>query len=187
LGLSLNLPTSMPGAGVGGGEGVSPAAGAKGVAGADGVANSGGEGAITCGFAIEGGTIESVNKTGAFAAADTGSMEPGAAGGRLASSFGLKRIFGTGGGSEVAGSGVSVNSGGGGGAAVKDGSCSTDGKPGGCPSAGRSRGFNLRAGGGCACSSLIRREEPIIGRVRKEKSFPRGLTARWPPLNPFLT
>ena len=129
---------------------------------------------MTCGLAIDGGTIESENKTGAFAGGEAGSADTGFVGDGLASNFGLNRIFGTGDKSGVDGSaGVSANNGGGGVAAVNDGSCSIDGRPaGGCPSAGRSRGFSRRVAGGCACSSLMQGEEPNNRAPAKGKKFP---------------
>jgi hypothetical protein len=127
LGFSLNFPLSAPAACAGGdaafpvaAEADSVAPGAEGVTGAGGVAKSGGEGAITCGFVIDGGTIESVNKTGVPTGADAGSVETTAGSDGVASNFGLNRIFGTVGGSAGSGAaGASVNAGGG--AAVKEG------------------------------------------------------------------
>jgi hypothetical protein len=72
FGLSLNFPLSAPGAGaddIAGEEGASDVNNAGALTGAGGVAKSGGEGAITCGFAIASGGITAGKLSGAASGA----------------------------------------------------------------------------------------------------------------------
>ena len=125
---------------------------------------------MTCGFAIAvGGTTDGISV--AFA----GGVSSGF--GDAASIRGLKRIFPTGGASTGASPEVDD------GVAVNAGSSSIVGTPAGAwPSAGRSRGFSRRPGGGGACSSLIRGTEPIIRAGAKGKKFP---SRSWSPVVTF--
>jgi hypothetical protein len=82
---------------------------------------------------------------------------------------GLKRIFGTAGVGVGAGASPELGDG----EAVNAGISSAAGTPAGAaPSAGRSRGFSRRAGGGGACSSLMGEQEPIIRAGATGKKFP---------------
>lgn len=185
LGFSLNLPGSA-GADAGVEALAVDAVGAgESEKGGGGATNGAGPGATIVGFSIVGGSITAAGGSTAGAGVGVaGADGVGDSAGALAMR-GLKRIFGaepdcsgvSGAGGVPAGTPVEMTGGGGG---NETGSPTAGTPAGACPSAGRRRGFSLRANGGVTGSSLIVRTKTLIRAGAKRKKFP-SLSTRSAP------